>query len=227
MDKYINVVKNIELFSDISSENIVKLLNCTNSVKRNYPSGGYITQANDGLNKIAVIVSGRAHVISEDFCGNTFILTEIGEGEIFGESYAIVPYETSMFSVVAQCDTTVIFIDVNCIRNMCSESCACHLRLINNLLGIIAKENIRYMCKIEHMSHRSIRQKLLSYFSEQMKKNHSSSFYIPFNRQQLADYLCVDRSAMSYELSKMQKDNLIKYKLNHFELLNNCDTDNN
>ena len=216
-----NVIQSIELFSGICAENIGIILNCAQSNPQTFAEGEYIIKPNTELNKIAIVVSGKAHVVSEDFWGNRTIISEVGEGEIFGEAHAIVLYEIPTYGVVAQCPTTVLFLDAGCIHTPCKEMAACHTQLLNNLLRILARKNISYMQKMDHISKRSTRQKLLSYFSEQMNKHHSYEFDIPFNRQQLADYLSVDRSAMSSELSKMQKDGLIRYNLNHFELLGN------
>ena len=94
-----------------------------------------------------------------------------------------------------------------------------HQVLINNLFQILSKENIELIQKIENVSQKTIRDKLLTYLSNEAQKRHSNSFDIHFNRQDLADYLNVDRSAMSFELSKLQKEGLIEYNKNHFELL--------
>lgn len=225
MQEFIQLLQNIDLFAGICTENIAKILNCTKSATENFHEGEYIVKPNADIGKIAVILKGKAHIISEDFCGNSSIISEINEGEIFCEAYALAPYERVTYSAVAQCPTTVVFIDIQCIQAPCKELYSCQLQLFNNLLRILARKNIGYMQKMEHISKRSTRQKLLSYFTEQMHRYHSPSFDISFNRQQLADYLSVDRSAMSSELSKMQKDGLIRYNLNHFELLFHDDSE--
>ena len=140
-----------------------------------------------------MFIEGKAQIINEDFWGNITILSEVGQGDIFGEAHSLLPYDTPTVSVVSLTSSTVIFLDIECIQTPIPEIFDCQGRLRSNLL--------------------------LSYFTEQMNKHQSSSFDIPFTRQQLADYLSVDRSAMSSELSKMQKDGLIRYNLNHFELI--------
>ena len=147
------------------------------------------------------------------------MLAQIVTGEIFGEDHSLLPYDTLTESVVAICPTTVLFINIECMLTPIPEISDCQSQLRSNLMRIMARKIINHSRKIEHITRRSTRQKLLSYFTEQMNKNQSPAFDIPFTRQQLADYLSVDRSAMSSELSRMQKDGLIRYNLNHFEIL--------
>lgn len=138
--------------------------------------------------------------------------------------HSLLPYDIPTVSVATLCPTTVIFIDIDCILSPIPEIGDCQSQLRSNIMRIMAKKLLNNARKLEHISRRSTRQKLLSYFTEQMNRHQSPAFDIPFTRQQLADYLAVDRSAMSSELSKMQKDGLIRYNLNHFELLseNEC-----
>ena len=212
MQRYFDTLKLNDLFSGICAENIGKILEYCKE-------GEYIFRSHNELSRIAVFIEGKAQIINEDFWGNITILSEVGQGDIFGEAHFLLPYDTPTVSVVSLTSSTVIFLDIECIQTPIPEIFDCQGRLRSNLLRIMARKIIDHMRKIEHISRRSTRQKLLSYFTEQMNKHQSSSFDIPFTRQQLADYLSVDRSAMFSELSKMQKDGLIRYNLNHFELI--------
>ncbi len=219
MQRYFEDIKHNDLFSGICAENIGKILEYCKAEPCSFNEGDYIFRSHNELNKIAVFIDGKAQIINEDFWGNVTILSDVGKGDIFGEAHSLLPYDMPMVSVVSVAPSTVIFLDIECIQTPIPEIVDCQGRLRSNLLRIMARKIIDHMRKIEHISRRSTRQKLLSYFTEQMNTHQSPSFDIPFTRQQLADYLSVDRSAMSNELSKMQKDGLIRYNLNHFELI--------
>ena len=133
--------------------------------------------------------------------------------------YACLGNEEIINNAVAVRQSEVLFLDINRIITMCPSGCQFHGRLIRNLLSVIATKNKILTQKLEHMSQRSTREKLLSYLSEQAQRVGKESFDIPFNRQQLADFLSVDRSAMSNELSKMRKEGLLEFDRNHFVLL--------
>ena len=219
MHRYIDVLKKNDLFTGICTENIGKILDYFDARLRVFDDGDYIFKSNNELNRIAVFIDGKAQIINEDFLGNATTLSQVGNGDIFGEVHSLLPYDTPTVSVVALCRTTVIFIDIDCILTPIQDISDCQSQLRSNLMRIMARKLLNNARKLEHISRRSTRQKLLSYFTEQMNTHHSPAFDIPFSRQQLADYLAVDRSAMSSELSKMQRDGLIHYNLNHFELI--------
>ena len=226
MHRYIDILSKSDLFTGICTENIGKILEYFDAKVCHFEEGEYIFKSNHELNRIAVFIDGGARIINTDFLGNYTVLSELEKGGIFGEVHSLLPYDTPTVSVVALRPTTVIFIDVECVLTPIPEISDCQSQLRSNLMRIMAKKLLSHMRKLEHISRRSTRQKLLSYFTEQMNMHQSPAFDIPFTRQELADYLAVDRSAMSSELSRMQNDGLIRYNLNHFELLaeNECTT---
>ena len=223
MQRYIHHLKNNYLFTGICTENIGRILEYSNAELCSFKNGDYILRKNNQLNRIAVFLKGRAQIINEDFRGNRTVLDEIGSGEIFGEAHSLLQYDLPSVSVAAISPVEVIFMDIACILEPIAEISECQSRMRSNLMRIMAKKLIKHAHKIEHISQRSTRQKLLSYFTEQMNRQQSRCFDLPYTRQQLADYLSVDRSAMSSELSRMQKDGLIRYNLNHFELITDED----
>ena len=165
-----------------------------------------------------MLLEGSIHIQKEDFWGNLSILNKISEGEIFGEVYACLGRDEILFNAVAQKPCTVLFLDVNRVLTMCPSACQFHGRLIRNLLSVVSQKNKLLTQKLEYMSQRTTREKLLSYLSEQSLRVGSPSFDIPFNRQQLADFLSVDRSAMSNELCKMRDEGILTFERNHFVL---------
>ena len=165
------------------------------------------------------MLTGNVHVIQEDFWGNRTILANIEPGELFGEAFSCAGLDKLPVSVLAVQDSEVLMIDYRKIITTCSSSCVFHTALIHNMLRILADKNVMLTQKMELLTKNTTREKLLAYLSLQAQQAGSTKFNIPFNRQGLADYLSVDRSAMSAELSKMQKDGVLVYKKNRFELL--------
>ena len=164
-------------------------------------------------------MKGKLLVQHDDFWGNRNIVNVIRVGEMFGEAYVAPESGSLLNDVIAEEDSAVIFFDVRRILTVCSTACRFHSMVIQNLFFAISEKNRKLVQKIGHMSKRSTRAKLLSYLSEEAKRQNSSHFTIPFTRQQLADFLCVDRSAMSNELCKMRDEGLLQFAKNQFILL--------
>ena len=200
------------LFSGISQADLSALLSCLAAVERRYSKGAVILAEGEPTQWMGLVLEGRAIISCADVWGKSSILGFAEPGAVFGEAYACVPGEALLISVCAAEETRVLFLNVGKLLTVCGNACPFHARLIRNLLSISAGKNLQLSRRIFHTTPKSIRGRLLSYFSECAKKSGSLTFTLPFNRQQLADYLGVDRSAMSSELSKMQRDGLIQVK---------------
>lgn len=218
MKKYLHLLSKTKLFFGIAEEEIEAMLNCLSADKCSYQKGEYVFHRGERIDRVALLLEGCIHIQKEDYWGNLSILNEISEGEVFGEVYACLGNEEMRNNAVAVKNSEVIFLDINRILTTCPSACSFHGRLIRNLLAVMASKNRILTQKLEHMSRRTTREKLLSYLSEQSLKAKSSSFDIPFNRQQLADFLSVDRSAMSNELCKMRDEGILEFNRNHFTL---------
>lgn len=216
---YTEILKKTQLFSDVDNDEISAMLNCLQAETVDYKNGDYVFREGDFINQITVLVKGKLLVQRDDFWGNRSIVNVINSGEMFGEAYVAPGSGAMLNDVIAVEDSTIIAFDINRILTVCPSACKFHTDIIKNLLFTIAEKNRKLVQKIGHMSKRSTRAKLLSYLSDEAKKQNSCNFYIPFNRQQLADFLCVDRSAMSNELCKMRDEGLIKFNRNEFTLL--------
>ena len=168
---------------------------------------------------MGILLSGSVSIENDDVWGNKSILDKIGPGQVFAETYACVPDEPLMISIVATEPTEILFLDMSRVLNICSNACGFHNQLIRNLLSVSLQKNLSLSRRIFHTSSKSIRGRLLSYLSFQATQQGSYDFQIPFSRQQLADYLSVDRSALSNELGKMQKEGLLRVERNHFTLI--------
>ena len=218
MIDYIEVSKTA-LFRGATPQEVETMLSCLGAEVRQFSKGEMIYRTGDVVTSLGVVLSGSVLIENDDLWGNTTVLDSIGTGHIFAETYACASGEPLMVNVVAAEPAEVLFLNVDRVLRVCSHACGNHSRLIRNLLAISAQKNLNLSRKIFHTASKSIRGRLLSYLSYQAVRSGSRSFAIPFNRQQLADYLNVDRSALSNELSKMQKEHLLKVSKNHFELL--------
>lgn len=218
MKKYLTLLKSTKLFQDIEETEIESMLDCLLAATQSYQKGEYVFHRGERITSVAMLLEGCIHIQKEDYWGNLSILSEISAGEIFGEVYACLGNEEILNNAVAVRQSTVLFLDISRILTICPSACRFHGRLIRNLLSVIASKNKILTQKLSHMSQRSTREKLLSYLSEQSLRTGCSSFDIPFNRQQLADFLSVDRSAMSNELCKMRDEGILAFDKNHFVL---------
>lgn len=221
MRNYMETLKKCTLFTGIDDNEIEHILNCLSATLKEYKKGDYIIHAGDKLSNVYLVLSGKVHIQKDDYWGNQSILTVVNESELFCESYACLPDTPVPINAVAITDCTVMSLNLNHIITTCSSACKFHISLIHNLLSVLASRNMMLTDKLEHIGQRSTRNKVLSYLSQYCAKSNCAAFEIPYNRQQLADYLSVDRSALSNELSKLRNDGIITYRKNKFTLLKN------
>ena len=219
MKDYLAVIKATTLFEGIGESELGSLLTCLSPRTAEYKKEQIIFWRSEGIESIGIVLSGQVQVIQYDYYGNRIILANLERGDLFGESFAYAETKSLPVSVVASADSVLLFIDCHRLAELCTKACACHNRLIQNMLKIVSLKNISLMQRIEFTSKRTTREKLLAYLSAEAQKTGSNSFRIPFNRQELADYLSVNRSAMSLELSRLRKDGLLNFCKNKFELL--------
>ena len=219
MEKHIPILKRTQLFSGVGEEEIGAMLNCLQARLCTYKKGEYVLRQGEHLDKILVLVGGKLHIQRDDYWGNRSIINMVSIGEMFGEAYVAPESGTLMNDVLAVEDSAVIFFDVKRIMTVCSSVCRFHSMVVQNLFFAISEKNRRLVQKLTFMTKRTTREKLIAYLSEEAKRQNSSEFSIPFNRQQLADFLSVDRSAMSNELCKMRDEGLIEFEKSRFRLL--------
>ena len=207
-----------QLFRGLDEAEITSLLGCLNAVERSFQKGEVILSEGSITENIGIVLSGMAVISCNDIWGNTSILGNVAPGSVFAEVYACIPGQPMLVTVSAVEDTSVLFMNVGRVLATCTNACPFHTRLVRNLLTVCAHKSLQLSQRIQHTSSKFIRGRLMSYFSECAKRAGSNSFLIPYNRQQLADYLNVDRSTMCNELSKMQKDGIIEYERNRILL---------
>lgn len=218
MEKYLPILKVSPFFKGLSDSEILSVLHCVNAATISKKRNSYILRAGDSTEVMGLVVSGSVLVIQEDLWGHRNILAKCCAGDFFAEPYAASPGSILNISVIADEDCEILYLNVQRLLVSCPAACEHHQKLIRNLVRVLANKLLVFNDKITHVGKRTTRDKLLSYLSAESVRQSSLSFDIPFNRQQLADYLCIDRAAMSAELSKLQKEGLIKTNRNHFEL---------
>ena len=208
------------LFHGIDKEDIKEMLSCLDAKEKHYKKGTLIYGAGEIVRKMGLVLSGSVNISIDDMWGNCMLLGHAEAGQLFAETYACIPDEPLMVNVTSNENSDILFLNASRMMTPCGNACEYHCRLIQNLLYISAMKNLALSRRSVHTSSKSIRGRLISYLSEQARRSGSSHFTIPFDRQQLADYLGADRSALSHELSKMQADGLIVFKKNDFLLKN-------
>ena len=218
MEKYLSLLKDTLLFSGIDDDEILEMMKCLNAKIVDYPKDTYIVREGDQVDNLGLLLSGNALIIKEDFWGRRNIISGVGVGQCFAETFACASGSILNVSVVTQTPCKVMFLNVKRMLNFGPESGNHNSRIVRNLLSDIANKNIYFSEKLSHLGQKNTREKLLSYLSAESLRHRSREFQIPFSRQQLADYLCVDRSGLSAELGRMQKEGILEFNRNKFRL---------
>ena len=219
MKNYFNVLRKCPLFNGISDENLMAMLGCLQAKNKKFFKKENIFFEGGPAGYIGIVLSGAVQIIRQDYFGNRSIIGMAEPGDLFAESFACAGIAEMPVDVTASEDTEVMLIHQSRISNPCSNACDFHRQMIFNLMKIIAAKNIAMNQKLEITSKRSTREKLMSYLLMQAKKNGSSKFTIPYDRQELADFLGVDRSGLSAEISKLRAEKVLLCRRNQFEIL--------
>lgn len=218
MEEFLSTIRSAPLFSGVSEAELTAMLACLKAEKKYFPKEAFVLRAGDTAESIGLVLTGTVFVIQEDIWGNRNILSKAGPGQTFAVAYACAPGSRLNVSVVAETPVTVLFLNVKRILTVCPSACSYHSRIIRNLLGELAGKNLQFSEKLTHVGQRSTRSKIMSYLSAEAQRLGTYELDIPFSRQQLADYLGVERSGLSQELGKMKKDGLLDYRKSHFVL---------
>ena len=218
MKDYLSVIRSSQLFSGVSEEEVIAMLSCLKAERKDFPKDAFLLRAGDTAESIGLVLSGSVLVIQEDIWGNRNILSKAGLGQTFAAAYACAIGSRLNVSVIAETPVTVMFLNVKRILNVCPSACSHHSRIIRNLLGELAEKNLRLNEKLTHMGQRTTRSKIMSYLSAEAQRLGKYEFDVPFSRQQLADYLGVERSGLSLELGKMRSEGLLDFRKSHFVL---------
>ena len=219
MEEYFEILSRCPLFSGISRQEMEPMLHCLGGRVRTLTKGDPVFLEGDPAEFVGVVLSGSVQVVRDDFYGNRSVLTAVAPGGLFAEAFACAGLPALPVSVIAQQDSKVLLLDRERILSGCSSGCAFHSRLIQNLLRGIAQKNLVLTQKIRCMSRKTTREKLMEYLLEQAKQRGQAEFVIPYDRQALADYLGVERSAMSAEIGKLKKQGILDTHGSRFRIL--------
>ena len=218
MKEYPQIIRSSTLFSGISEEELTAILSCLGTKTGSFPKDTFLLRAGDTAESVGLVLSGSVLIVQEDIWGNRNILSKAGAGQTFAAAYACAPGSLLNVSVLAETPVTAMFLNVKRVLNVCPSACEHHSRIIRNLLGELAEKNLRFGEKLTHMGQRTTRAKLMSYLSAEAQRLGTCEFDIPFSRQQLADYLAVERTGLSQELGKMRSEGLLDFHKSHFVL---------
>lgn len=207
------------LFDGLSPQDRHAILGCVGYHISSYKKGQTVVFEEDHVRHIGILLSGCVDMIKEDIWGNKTLLLRVRKDGLFGESFACCEDNTSIVSFVVSQDAQIIFMPFDRVMRSCSMSCSFHHQLLENMVKIIASKNRDLMRKIEVVSKKTLREKILAYLSLQAQTQGSQAFEVPLGRVEWAEYLCANRSALTRELVKMQEDGLIRYQQNFFEIL--------
>ena len=219
MREYLAVLQNCPLFSGISADELLSLTACLGGKTITAEKGQPIFREGDPARWVGVVLSGQVQVVSEDYYGSRHILAHIGPGGLFGEAFACAEVDALPVSVTAVSPARVLLLDCSRIIHTCSSACSFHSRMLFNLLKVMATKNLVFHQKLQVLSQRTTREKLMTYLMAQAKARGSSTFSVPFDRQALADYLGVDRSGLSSEIGKLKKEGVLECTRSTFRLL--------
>ena len=194
------------LFDGITDEEYARMTECFKTTLKTHRKGEEVAMPQG---RVGVVHRGRISVMKTDVNGVRTIFEQLGEGGVFGAMLSIAGADTNFF-LVAEEDCGVLYVDYDHIMKRCPKACAYHSTIVRNLVRLMAEKTQALSEHLEILSHRTTREKLLAYFRMLAAKSRSSYFTLPFSQTNLADYICVDRSAMLRELANMRREGLVE-----------------
>lgn len=218
MHEFINEIRS-PLFDHIAPDERTAMLGCIGYHIENFKRGEVVHFEAENIRHIGILLSGTVDMVKEDIWGSRTLLLRVRKNEMFGETFACGEDNSSLVTFSVSEDAKILFLPFDRVMHSCTMACRFHHQLIENMVHIIAKKNRDLMRKVEVVSRRTIREKLLAYLSLQAQEQGNRYIEIPFGRLELAEYLCVDRSALTRELAKMKDEGLIDYDKNCFRIL--------
>ncbi len=211
--------QNIKLFKGIDFDDLHDMLRCMGAYSKSYDKNEFIFLAGDKISSIGVVLTGAVNIVKESISGQRRIMMSAGKGQFFAESIAAADVKESPVSVIAKTDCSVLFMPIDKFLYTCTNSCQFHSKLIHNLVSILAEKNMFLNQKIDYLTAKNTREKISMYLGDVMSRKKSATVKIPYSRNDLAEYLGVDRSVLSRELSKMKKEGILDFEKNTFTVL--------
>ena len=211
-------IRRSRLFDGMEDDDIRLILQCLGYSIKLFKKDKVIAMEGNNMSYIGIVLQGSVDMIKEDVWGNKDMLTRIMPGDLFGETFACGVEAEAVVTFVASSTTEALILPFTRVISTCSNSCGFHEKLIRNLIYMIAKKNKALMQKLEVVTKKSLREKILAYLSQQAQEQQTKYIHVPLGRKELADFLCADRSSLTRELSSMKKERLIDFERNTFRL---------
>ena len=221
--EYLSELKTMKLFYGIQESEMTAMLGCIGAYLKEYKKNQYIITLEENVEAVGILLSGKVDMIKEDLWGNKTLLVSMQKGELFGESFSCGIVKNATVSFVADTASKILFLPFSRILRTCNMSCKFHHRLIENMVTVIAEKNVVLMDKVDILSKKTLREKIATYLLQEASQQQSLYFDIPLGRVQLAEYLCVDRSALTRELNTMKAEGYIDFDKNTFRVLKNLE----
>lgn len=215
-----NLIKTLlknDLFHEIEEKQVESMLKCLGMSEKAYEKNSMMIMPGSFISSFGILIAGNAQITRDDENGNRSILSQLEKGDIFGESYAAASVQEIPVGVHCSSPCLVVWIPINKVIETCEASCCFHQKLVKNMMGILAMKNIAMNEKMRILACKTTREKLLTYLKQYAHQEGGNRFLIPFTRYELAEFLNVDRSALSRELSKLKNEGILEYKKNAFE----------
>lgn len=206
----------IDLFENIEDNEVLELLKCIGIKTKTYKKNTLIVKAGNKIDYLGVILDGSAEITKTDLLNKKTIIEELKINDIFGHNIVCLGLNKSPVDIIAKTKCEVLFLPFEKVVNPCEKACSYHIQLIKNVMKMISKRNTFLNDKLDIIAQKTTREKILALL-ETYKKD--GVFTIPYTREEMAKFLCVDRSAMSRELCKMRDEGILKFNKNQFELL--------
>ena len=208
----------MNIFDTINENDKQSLLNCLRAVKKTYLKDEIIFDNTKEIFSVGYIIKGHVRILKDDYEGNKIIITDIHEGETFGEAIVLGNFKMFQQEAVAVCDTEILFMDIKRVLTTCQNSCQFHRKLIENIIKTVVQKNNFLQERLELLAKKTLRERILYFLYNEKSKQNETIFKIQYSREQMAEFLRADRSALSRELSKMKKENILDYHKNLFKI---------
>lgn len=219
MEKYLSILRACPLFAEAQESELTAMLACLGAQPRRYEKGETILREREPARCLGVVLHGAVQIMLIDYDGSRSITAKLGPSDLFAESFACAGVPAMPVDVIAAENSDVLLIDARRILHTCNHACSFHYRMICSLMHILAAKNLAFHQKMEIIAQRTTRAKLTTYLLQEARKAKSASFTIPFDRQELADYLGVDRSGLSAEIGKLRREGVLLCTRSHFTLM--------
>ncbi|MCH4053660.1 MAG: Crp/Fnr family transcriptional regulator [Atopobiaceae bacterium] len=219
------VAASSSLFRGLDEVEMESIMPCIGARRREFDKDELVIRLGDRVSRVGLVLSGGMYVERYDYWGNRHIVSSLQPGQAFGEAYAASPSRPSGVEVRAAKDSVVLMLELDRVVSMCSSACPFHTKLIRNLVGILAERNLMLNEKLACVTQPTLRDKLLSYLTSEARRQGSPEFVVPFDRQGMAEYLNVNRSALSSELSKLRDEGVLEFRKSRFRLLSPTEHD--